>query len=243
MSNLNEAPRNVQDAIYLNLQALLLPAKLNPDAVQNVNVLLRWASEEFFTKKTFTENAAPEVIGNVLLARVKASPKSLVWDSEPDFTPAAPALTAEDITKQVEEFTAKEMKRIMREKLDNDPKKFEERKKKIEADKKAAEDAKSAEIAKVERRNSILTYEAYRGPNRRDSARTEEVQKALSTITYKNADGSINEVETTRVVLQVLNRLPDDAKAASVWKVVEEIKRDRAAAAAKPVRRDSLGDY
>jgi len=140
MSNVNEAPRNVQDAIFYNLQHALKQygGKLNPDSHQNTNVLLRWASEEYFDKKSFSENAAPEVIGNVLLARVKASPKSLVWDTEPDFTPAAPEFTIADVNKQADEFAAREAKRILREKLDNEPKKFEASRKKIEADKKRA---------------------------------------------------------------------------------------------------------
>jgi len=240
MSNLNEAPRNVQDAIYYDLQKALLPAKLNPDSVQNLNVLLRWASEEYFTKKTFAENAAPEVIGNVLLARVKASPKSLVWDTEPDFTPAAPEFTIADVNKQADEIAAREAKRILREKLDNEPKKFEASRKKIEADKKIAEEVKSEAMAAEQLNNAISRVEFYRGPGRVDHSRSDDIRKALRTVVAKISGVKSNQ-ETLKVVKQIIDRMPDDASVASVQKAIDEITRERAAAAAKPVRRDSLG--
>jgi hypothetical protein len=37
--------------------------------------------------------------------------------------------------------------------------------------------------------------------------------------------------------------MPDDASVASVSKLIDELNRERAAAAAKPVRRDSFGAY
>jgi hypothetical protein len=242
MANINEAPRNVKDAIFYNLQDALKQygGKLNPDSHQNENVLLRWASEEHFTKKTFEENAAPEVIGKILLDRVKASPKSLVWDAEPNFEPAAPEFTIADINKQADEFAKKEAKRVQQDKLNNDPKKFDERRTQIEAEKKAAEEKKGEALAAEQLNNAISSIEFYRGPGRVDYARTEEIRKMLRRVSV-TVNGVQHNQETLKIVKQIINRLPDDATVASVQKVVDDINRERVAAAAKPMRRDSLG--
>jgi len=241
MSNVTNAPKNVEDGIFINLQQKLkaVGGKLNQDSPQNLHVLLKWAYEEY-QKKSFGEKATPEQVADALFVRVKATPKSLIFDVEPDFTPAAPEFTIDDVNKRAEDFAKKEAKRILRENLDNDPKKFEERRKQIEAEKKAAEEVKSEAMAAEQLNNAISRVEFYRGPGRVDHSRSDDIRKALRTVVAK-INGVKNNQETLKVVKQIIDRMPDDASVASVQKAIDEITRERAAAAAKPVRRDSLG--
>jgi hypothetical protein len=248
MSNASNAPTNIEDAIFHNLQQDLLPAKLNPDIPHNLKILLRWASEEHYQKKSFPLDAAPQVIAGILLERVKASPKSLIWDVEPDFAPpAAPPLTREEVQAELQrkqrEFEAKETKRILKEQLENATDNLGERSKQAETEKKAAAEKKSEAIAQTELDNAITRVTVNRGPGRIDYGKSDAVRTALRQIVVK-VDGVVNYRETLKAVTQIINRLPDDASgAANVEKIKAEINREREAAASAPRRRDSLGSY
>src|SRR5215475_2382241 len=186
MSNVTNAPKNVEDGIFIDLQQKLkvVGGKLNQDSPQNLHVLLKWAYEEY-QKKSFKDDATPEQVAVALFARVKETPNSLVWDAVPDFTPVAPEFTIADIDKQAEEFAKKEAKRIQQEKLNNNPKNFEERRKQIEAEKKAAEEQKSETLAAEQLNNAISRVEFYRGPGRVDHSRSNDIRQALRTVTVK----------------------------------------------------------
>jgi hypothetical protein len=247
MANLSEAPKNVQDGIRVALQKKLEPAKLNGDSYQNGNVLLQWALDEHL--KTSFEALTPDQIGDILLARVKKTPRSLIWDVEPDFAPpAAPPLTREEVQAELQrkqrEFEAKETKRILQEQLENATDNLGERSKQTEAEKKAAAEKKSEEIAQGELNNAISRVTVNRGPGRIDHGKGEAIRKQLRLIVVKNANGKVNYQETVKAVTQIINRLPDDASgAADVEKIKAEINRERQLAASAPRRRDSLGGY
>src|SRR5690242_6220378 len=113
MSNVTNAPKNVEDAIFYDLQKklkTLYNAKLNQDAPQNLHVLLKWAHEAY-TANQFKENAAPDAIAEVLLYRLKQTPKSLIFDVEPDFT----AEVAEEARRQEREAKKKSAERMAAE--------------------------------------------------------------------------------------------------------------------------------
>ena len=244
MGQITNAPQNVEDAIFADLQQALKPAILNQDRPENLNVLLRWASEEY-QAKSFTETSTPAQIAAVLLARVKKTPQSLIFDVQPDFTPAPKTRKQEeaDLLRTQQEYDAKQLKRQLQEKLENENSEtaFFERGKKIEAQKAAAKLAKDEETAKVVRHNAIMNFSVNGGPGRVDHTRTESIRKQLLSIKSRRPDGTVDEQHTTKTVLNVIQKLPDDARAKSVAKIIYELNRDAVAAATRPVRRDSLG--
>jgi hypothetical protein len=160
-------PNNITEGIRVHLQQQLLPAVLNPDSYQNVNVLLRWASEEFMQ----TPDAVPEVVGAVLKERALQKPQSLIWDVPPDATPAPVVLTkaqlAEKAAKQAQDFEKRELlRRLEEQKQNSNPDKFlEDHAAQNDKQKRLDQLAKDIETSKNVRKNAIMNFAVY-GVNR-----------------------------------------------------------------------------
>jgi hypothetical protein len=244
MGKITTAPQSIEDAIFADLQDALLPARLNQDRPENLSILLRWANEEY-NKNLFSETSTPAQIATVLMKRIVKTPQSLIWDQPLDLTPA-PKTRKEieaELLRTQQEYDAKQLKRQLQEKLENENSEaaFFERGKKIEAEKAATKLKKDEETAKVVRHNAVMTYEVYKGPGRVDATRTEDIRKALFTVAVRRKDGTLDEQQTTKSLLQIISRLPDDATAKSVAAVIHEMNRDAKELAARPKQRDSFG--
>lgn len=205
----NEVNRRLAPAVLANLQT-------NADQIA------------LYLKKSNLAFTADNVIAAVSALHAQGK---MLWEVDPVEVEPEPArvLTPREIetaaAESVWNHEAEENKRRQREKLDNDPAKFFERSKNIEAEKAAAAEAKAEELAADAINKSIEEFEVYKGPNMRDHARSVEIRKMLRTITLTK-NGKKHNQSTLRAVRAVILRLPDDAKATDVPKIVEAINRD-----------------
>jgi hypothetical protein len=116
--------------------------------------------------------------------------------------------SAEQLTRELEEsgrkMHAKQTKQALADKLANDPKHLEDRKKKVEAEAKARKEQEAQDIVKDRLSRRINMFELYRGPNMIDYGRTESAKERFFKCQIKK-NGVVDWIATEQAVYKMMD--------------------------------------